>query len=364
MPAAGLVLGINEANPHLVAPGPQPQAFSSWRDRLVALRPRYLRILVDWGRLQPRRTAAPDLAAPADGCLRGLPPCEPFNGLRDQLRAAGAARMTPVLVVLGTPEWAAGERSGCGARRSPRARMPDDLEAYGELLKAVALLAREEGVEPWWSPWNEPNNPDFLSPTRARCDADAPARSPGNYARLVRAARAALPSDARLLLGETAGYERPSPRTVGAAEFARGAPRDVVCAADAWAQHAYIKVEDRFGDRTEPGAASLLADLEGALASHGCVGGPVPIWITETGAEPEDGADGCRAMAGALAAWRRDPRIDVALQYTFREDTAFRVGLVDEGLTELRPAYAAWRAVARGARDPAAACAGGGGDAG
>jgi hypothetical protein len=63
-------------------------------------------------------------------------------------------------------------------------------------------------------------------------------------------------------------------------------------------------------------------------------------------------------MARALAVWRDDPRVDVAMQYTFREDTAFRVGLANPRLTRLEPAYAAWNALATATRDdPAAACA-------
>ena len=50
----------------------------------------------------------------------------------------------------------------------------------------------------------------------------------------------------------------------------------------------------------------------------------------------------CEAMATALAAWRRAPRVDVALQYSFREDPAFPVGLADASLTRLYAPYRAW----------------------
>ena len=48
-------------------------------------------------------------------------------------------------------------------------------------------------------------------------------------------------------------------------------------------------------------------------------------------------------MAAQLRAWRRDPQIRAAFQYTLREDPLFPVGLADAGLTRLYPAYAAWR---------------------
>jgi hypothetical protein len=57
-------------------------------------------------------------------------------------------------------------------------------------------------------------------------------------------------------------------------------------------------------------------------------------------------------MDEALRAWEADDRVDVAVQYTFRQDTAFPVGLADPALTIALPAYAAWRAWG-GERDPA-----------
>jgi hypothetical protein len=49
-------------------------------------------------------------------------------------------------------------------------------------------------------------------------------------------------------------------------------------------------------------------------------------------------------MALALERWHRDPRVDVAIQYTFREDSAFPVGLADPRLTRTYPTYDLWRA--------------------
>ncbi|MBX5442402.1 MAG: hypothetical protein IRZ32_12865, partial [Solirubrobacteraceae bacterium] len=360
---APLVAGLTEANPHLIAPGDRPPAFAPWRDRVAALGLSYLRVLVDWRRVQPSPDAPPDLAQPADGCLRGVPPCAPFAGIADQLRAARDAGLTPVVVVLDTPEWAAAPARGCEAREAgPRARMPADLGAYRALVRAVLELGRAEGVElPWWAPWNEPNHPLFLGPQRAACDAGRPALAPGLYAELARAMAAELaaaPGEQRLVLGEVAGFDAPRRDAAGAAEFAAALPRDVACADGVWGLHAYVRVEDELAaDAQAPGAGALLDAVAAALDGHGCPGGPPPIWITETGTDPAAGADGCRAMAQALAAWRDDPRVQAAFQYTFREDTAFPVGLADAGLTRLEPAYAAWLARAEGRADLAAACA-------
>src|SRR5439155_8544597 len=100
----------------------------------------------------------------------------------------------------------------------------------------------------------------------------------------------------------------------------------------------------------------VLRDVEAALAADDCPAGPPRIWITETGVAAGSGVEGCRDLGRALRAWGADPRVEAAFQYTFREDDAFPVGLADAELTELRPAYAAWRAAADGAPGGASAC--------
>ena len=58
----------------------------------------------------------------------------------------------------------------------------------------------------------------------------------------------------------------------------------------------------------------------------------------------------CRAQDAALRRWADDPRVDAAFQYTFREDTAYPVGLADAALTRAYPTYDLW--AAWGAREP------------
>jgi hypothetical protein len=352
----GLAAGITEPNPHLIAPGDQPAGFATYRDALVALGPRYLRILVDWRRVQPSPSALPDWNQGADGCLRGIAPCAPYAGIADELRAAKAAGMTPVIVLLATPDWAAVPASdGCESEAAgAAARMPADLEAYRTLARSLLELGVSLGVDlPYWSPWNEPNHPTFLGPQRDDCDADSPARSPAQYTTLARALSSELdaaPGDQKLVLGETAAFASPRGNAVSVAEFARALPDDLVCASAVWAQHAYVKVSGELAAdaaNATPGSPELLAELERALDAHGCAT-PLPIWITETGTDSSTGAPGCAAMAQGLRSWVQDPRVEAAFQYTFREDTAFEVGLADPGLTTLEPAYGAWRALAAG----------------
>jgi hypothetical protein len=360
-----LATGLTESNPQLlwsaashpdVAPG-----FAPWRDRLAVLAPRYLRVPVYWSQIQPDPAQPATLDGPADGCLRGLPPCGAYRGLREEFAAiaslqhAGAAPPEVTVVIAGVPAWAANPASGCErSDAGPSSRPINDagLTAYRALIVQVAALAAEQGaVVRWWSPWNEPNHPTFISPQRADCSPSSPSLAPAVYAQLVRAARDALddvPGDQQLLLGEMAGTTTPSPRRSTIQEVVAALPDDVACASRTWAQHDYAQVTP---DLAKP---DPVTTLEQALDARPCTRG-AHIWLTETGVGgPEPGGDrpiddatiraGCRAQNDLLLRWAADPRVDVAFQYTFRDDTAYPVGLADAGLTQTYPTYDLWKA--------------------
>jgi len=254
-----------------------------------------------------------------------------------------------VLVIYGTPRWAAVKRRGCeragttAYQRSPR------IADYQEFVRSlVALTGSITFDRVWWSAWNEPNTPGFLNPQRSGCGDDrAPAVSPDVYVRMVRAMAATLQGkpDQRMLLGEVAGVPEGRPKAVGSAEFVRRLPGDLVCGAAAWSQHAHLVRPRGGGKRIDKVPASdtaeLLAAVERALDAHDCAE-PVSVWITETGVG--DAPRGCAIAGRQLDAWKAGGRVRAAFQYTFREDPVFPVGLADAQLTELYPAYRAWRA--------------------
>ncbi len=356
-------MGLTEANPHLISPTGDP-AFAPWRDHLARLRPRFVRVLVTWAALQPRPDAPPDFAVPADGCARGSAPCAPSRGLRDLLtairdRQEADGGWAVSLVPLGTPAWSARPAVGCERPGTgPSARMPG-IAAYRAFVRSVQGLAREVGVKiAYWSAWNEPNHPATLNPQRLACDRDAAPAAPSRYARLARALAGELRPGQRMILGELAGYGRPRLRAAGVREFLRALPRDVACAPGPLALHAYV---GRRGPRAQ---APVIADpatagdrevvdaADAALRRRGC---PKAIWITETGTFDHR----CEAMAAALRAWARDPRVDAAFQYTFREDSHFPLGLADPGLTTTYPSYRAWQTAATPGGPPPEACSDG-----
>lgn len=365
-----LATGLTESNAqllwpaadHVVAPG-----FDVWRDRLLALHSRFLRVPIYWNQLQPDAAQPADLRHPADGCLRGRPPCGAFNGIADELAAIAALQRAGLgvpqvqIVIANVPDWAANPASGCERKDAgPRSRPINaaGLEAYKALITQVAALAAQQGaVVRWWSPWNEPNHPAFISPQRAACSPDSPSLAPAVYSQLVRAAKAALdaaPGDQRLVLGEMAGTTVASPRRSTVQEMVAALPDAVVCASRTWAQHDYAQVTP------DPDKPDPVVALEQALDARPCTKG-AHIWVTETGVggdnagaqRPTDDASlraQCRAQDAALRRWADDPRVDAAFQYTFREDTAYPVGLADAGLTRVYPTYDLW--AAWGAREP------------
>jgi hypothetical protein len=367
----GPAVGLTEDNADLLwspygsgQTGGQP--FQATRLALTALHPTYLRVLVDWAVLQPHAGQAPTLEAPVSGCARTVAPCGPYAGLRAELaaissqqRAGGAGAFQVVVVIYGVPSWAALGPSGCelaGAAAFSRALRPAAIAGYRALIRSLLSLAASQGVSlRWWSPWNEPNDPRFISPQRASCAADAPSLAPGVYAQLARAMVAELELEQaphQLILGELNNLQRESPHTTSIARFVAELPSDVLCLAKVWSVHAYAA--------RHPTSASLsgVQALEQALDARGGCPDSAPIWVTEAGAgAPHPGrpripgmADqlaGCRELARQLLGGYGDPRVGAVFQYSFREDPTFPVGLVSADLSHTYPAYRLWLAYAR-----------------
>ena len=366
-----LRLGITEANPAFVRPGEAPPGFGPWRDGLAAIRPDFVRVFVDWSKLQPAPDQPADLAQEQDGCARGVSPCAPFAGVRAQLEAIKAAQDAAgggyevVLVLFGAPDWAAQPAQGCERdAASPRARPYNDagLAGYGRLIGDLRALGKQVGVRlGWWVPYNEANQPAFVSPQRLRCDG--PSRAPEVYARIVRAAAGALRgSGAKLVLGELAGFSRPTPIGTGVREFITALPDDVACQAAVWSQHEYASPRD--AGATPPLARDAVAEAEAALDERPCTRG-ISLWVTETGVGggragtprptgARELAAQCAGMAVRLERWAADPRVQAAFQYTLRDDPVFPVGWADPSLQVRYPAYGLWKAWAdaRGAAPP------------
>jgi len=361
----GPAVGLTEDNAQLLYnPGAGAASnvagFPAARRELTALHPTYVRLLVDWAALQPNPAVPPALDGEVTGCARQLGPCAPYPGIAGELAAlASQQRADPgafqvVLDILGTPDWAAAPAHGCerpGEKPFARALRPGALAAYGALIADLLALGRREGVAlPWWSPWNEPNDPRFITPQRASCDG--PASSPAVYAELARAMHGELASAGpghEMLLGELGGYASGSAHRTSVAEFVAGLPPDVLCLGRVWAVHAYAVI----GRPPPPDPVGLL---ERALDARGGCAAAASIWVTEAGAgapEPgrprtgtaEEEAGGCEALARQVLGWEADPRVGAVFQFSFRDDPAFPVGLASSDLLRAHPVYGMWRAL-------------------
>ena len=358
IPARGLALGITEPNPALVwSPAARPEVpapFQPWREVLGTTRPALYRLMVSWRQLQPRHDGPVDLDAKQPGCLRDRLPCAPWSGVREQLAALAARQREGgwegLVVLLDTPDWAAQPATGCEPPGTePRARAPraDALAGYRAVVRALLAAAAAEGATlRYWSAWNEPNHPYFLASRRAGCDGprSEAASSPAEYARIVGALDEALGAapGARRVLGELAAITGSDGEGTGVEEFIAALPRRVVCGSPVFTQHAYA------------GGRDPVPAVARALSDHGCPA-PPRIWITETGAgrpgvalsagaRSASRGRACRDLHERLSGWWEDPRVDVAVQYTLREDDLFRVGLVRTDLSRALPTLAVWRA--------------------
>ncbi len=326
-PSASLAVGLTEFSPAALT-GPLGRA----------LRPRYARVYVLWSGVQRSASARLDWDAPGTAGF----------GVREQLRAARDAGAEPVVTFYSTPAWAAQPAVGCEPPRpnvNARAPRADRLPAYRALVTGFLAMARAEGVRVrYLSAWNEPNSGLFLAPQRGTCAPGSPSVGYAPYAALVRELRAALeaaPGEQEIVLGETSSPFEPRPNISSATEFVERLPRDVLCAGHVWAQHQYA------------GDADGVTEVEGLLRRVPCA--PRRLWVTETGAGARrPGAAisrsavrrraACRELDALMRRWYRDPWVEVAFQYTLREDPNFPVGLAAVAGAPTFPTFALWRA--------------------
>ena len=130
-----------------------PQPFARWRDALGKMHPALYRLVIYWPSIQPSAARPPTSTRLNGGCLRDKPPCAAYAGVRDQLQALAArqkrGRLGGLVVITGTPEWAARPAVGLRARRhGPRAtgcRAPTRCRPTGSSSSDMLARGRAGG---------------------------------------------------------------------------------------------------------------------------------------------------------------------------------------------------------------------------
>jgi hypothetical protein len=283
-------------------------------------------------------------------------PAYHFEDIDELVRNAQLNGMTVMLTIWGTPGWANG---GLGPSHAPR-RMRD-LEDF-----AHAVADRYSGRYPGYpfvghyTVWNEPNSSTFLAPT---FDSTGFPVAPRIYARMCRAAYAGIKSAspaAEVAIGQTSSR--------GHGVLARGtslapglfaellARADANLPFDAWAHHPYSDVGRGPDERYRFPNVNLrtLHTFEEKL-DRWFRRRNIPIWISEFACETRPGRKGGATPAQQAAYARQaleiaaaDPRVEMFIWFTFRDDPAMATwdsGLIGDD-NRSKPAYRAFATAA------------------
>ena len=329
------------------------------------------RVLPADGRLAAPAAAggrAADWDSPSDGCLRGTPPCAESAGIRAILRAIHARQQADggwqvVVTFYGTPGLGAARR-GRGLRHGPpRRTSTPTARSSGR----SATSPRQESVAVhWWSPWNEPNHPEFLGPQRTECRADADALTPTEYANIAYAMQAELGPGDHLVLGEVAGYDRrragpcrprSSRRTSPRSSCARATcgPSTPTCARRTRSRRPATPATRRWPAtptrraircscatscaRSTPRAASAAT---GSGSRRPAWAGRAPARTARPTTPPTAGR--ARRWTARCAPGPRTPAWTPRSSTRSARTPSFPVGLADAGLDRLYRSYDAWQA--------------------
>jgi hypothetical protein len=307
--------------------------------------------------------------------FNGADPNDPAYDWKAYDRVIGDAAQSGIKVVLtifGTPAWANG---GKGRNHAPA--NVADLRKF-----AFAAATRYSGtwttlggqplpVVRFWTAWNEPNNPVFLSPQYRRVGNRWVIQSARDYARICAAVyagvHAAIPGQVQVACGMTAprgnNAPRSSPPSVSPIGFLIALKKAGLRRFDAYAHHPYYTYPGETpssAPRSASGStptAVTLGNIDVLLANLKRLYGRKPLWITEYGYQtnPPDPIFGvswakqAAYLTEAFAIARRNPSIDMMLWFLLKDEprlSGWQSGLMTAA-GKRKPAFAAFQRVAR-----------------
>lgn len=347
VPATPLVIGIQDDRLAQTQVDPSPRV-----DAAAATGARMIRVDLRWDQVAPRRPAA--AADPAD-------PAYDWSHYDAVVLAARAKGLRPLMVIWGTPPWAADPSAPPSSfpAFSTRPRRPADV---GDFAAAAARRYAPRGVMDWES-WNEPNIPLFLRPQYVRRGNRWVPVSPRTYAAIARSVYRAIKAvspRARVAGGVTAPTGDLDPQACPVQPDCRIRPQDFARLLnarglrppmDAWSHHPYPL--RRPSDRTPPNRAYVdLYNLDTLFrALDGTYLRGKPVWLTEFGFATRrtsqypfyvTPAEQARYMADAFRRMRATPRVKVFVWYLLQDHPDWASGVLDVAGNR-KPSYRVFR---------------------
>ena len=276
-------------------------------------------------------------------------------------------RIKIVFSIYRTPAWAGG-----GARGNRVPTRIADLQrfAYAAATRYSGTFERTDGrtlpAVKQWLAWNEPNNPNFLSPQFRRRGSRWVVQSPVDYARICNAVYAGI--HGTLLRNEQVACGVTSPRGNNSARSSRPSISPLVFLQnmkragtqrfDAYAHHPYYGRPFEIPTTRPPERTALtLGNIDVLVKELTRLYAPKRLWITQYGYQtrPPDTTLGvswatqARYLTQAYAIARRQPRIDMMLWFLIRDDTdpnGWQSGFLTTS-GRRKPAFAAFQRMVR-----------------
>jgi hypothetical protein len=320
---------------------------------------------------------------------RGLKPTDPTDpgdpaydwSLYDRLmRYAATYHVKVVFSILFTPKWANG-----GKARTFGPTNPSDLEDFASAAAQrysgtyippswQQLPTLEGPTEPlpavkFWTAWNEPNNPIFLTPQYMRSGGKWVVASAVSYAKICNAIYTGIHSvglsGEKVACGVTAPKGNDAPATSRASvdplSFLIAAKNAGMKRFDVYAHHPYYAAPSESPTYVPTGKTARrvqMGNINVLLAEISKLYGPKHLWITEYGYQtnPPDKSFGvswakqAAYLTQVYAMARANPRIDMFLWFLIKDEPSlggWQSGLETAG-GQKKPAWNAFLRVPRG----------------
>jgi hypothetical protein len=343
---------------------------------LKALNAQVLRVNMYWGGTQ---WAVSRGAKPTDPTDPGDPAYD--WSLYDRLmRYAATYHVKVVFSILFTPKWANG-----GKARTFGPTNPSDLEDFASAAAQrysgtyippswQQLPTLESPTEPlpavkFWTAWNEPNNPVFLTPQYTRSGGKWVVASAVSYAKICNAIYTGIHSvgvsGEKVACGVTAPKGNDAPATSRASvdplSFLIAAKNAGMKRFDVYAHHPYYAAPSEPPTYVPTGKTARriqMGNINLLLAEISKLYGPKHLWITEYGYQtnPPDKSFGvswakqAAYLTQVYAMARANPRIDMFLWFLIKDEPSlggWQSGL-ETAAGKKKPAWNAYLKVPRG----------------